>query len=131
MAALHEPEVAEAPSPVEAIESASVPVPLPVVEAPGRVAPSSPGAVLSLQRAAGNQAVTQALSRAPAEAGSVRRCACGGVIPPGQTECESCRAAGGGGSSGGGSDVLATKASDPNAAIARMLRRDADPSQQR
>src|SRR4051794_28008897 len=52
----------------------------------------SPGAVLALQRSAGNAAVTRALSRSPAAAAttSIARCACGGQIGA-DGLCDRCR----------------------------------------
>ncbi len=54
----------------------------------------SPELLLSLQRGAGNHAVGELIARQSAlEAPAPRRCACGGLVPPGETECERCRAA--------------------------------------
>ena len=69
----------------------------------------SPAVVLGLQRAVGNHAVTQMLGRRTSSTSEVPgRCPCGGLLPPGQTECESCRAARVHGS--GPADVATTSA---------------------
>src|SRR5919107_131897 len=65
----------------------------PVLQPPAAAGPQltlaaglTPPVLLSLQRRAGNAAVTRALS---GEAG-LRRCACGGIVGP-DGECEACR----------------------------------------
>ncbi len=66
--------------------------PLPVPASPAASSAWPRASVLALQRSAGNAAVSAAMSRGPRAVARVeRRCPCGGIVPPGQQECDECR----------------------------------------